>query len=89
MLDALDIAKLVQQLQVSQLFSELFIQIRGSQWAPLLVCGVIHIRLQEERAAVALNKFLWDKDKGSFANPSEVSYISKIIMVARDVLQNY
>ena len=38
-LDALDIAKLVQQ-------------------------------LQEERAAVALNKFLWNKDKGSFESPS-------------------
>ena len=38
-LDALDIAKLVQQ-------------------------------LQEERAAVALNKFLWNTDQGSYANKS-------------------
>ena len=30
MLDALDIAKLVQQLQVSQLFLELLVQIMGS-----------------------------------------------------------
>ena len=56
-LDALDIAKLVQQLQVQILVS----------------CDLFKKHLdmfQEERAAVALNKFLWNKDKGSFESPS-------------------
>ena len=47
-LDALDIAKLVQQLQVFLKYFAFYF--------------IFKIFCQEERAAVALNKFLWNKD---------------------------